>query len=173
MPRCILCCHLILVSFIALFDYCVSSFVLQRSQRTTTIPSALSDAYQEDDLVAVSKGGSVPRLCAVHGKDGIVVPLCIHADDVETDLFIDPREFSQVFWQKDVTDADVTATFGHGFYGQRPVPSLGGGPGYGAEADELWSVTAETLEEIRDSPVDLPVLDVGMAHGEKARGGFF
>jgi hypothetical protein len=151
----------------------VSSFVLQESRRMKMIRFALSDAFQDGDLVAVSKGGSIPRLCAVHGRDGSVAPLCIHADDAETDLFVDPREFSQVFWQKDVTDADVTATFGEGFYGQRPVPSLGGGPGYGAEADELWSVAEETLEEIRASQVDLPVLDVGMAHGEKARGGVF
>lgn len=173
MSRCILHFYLAHVSIISYFAVSVSSFVLQRPRRMTTISSALSDAYQDGDLVAISKDGSVPRLCAVSGRDGSVVPLCIHADDVETDLFVDPREFSQVFWQKDVTDADVTATFGEGFYGQRPVPSLGGGPGYGAEADELWSVTEDTLEEIRSNQVELPVLDVGMAHGEKARGGFF
>ena len=153
-----------------------ASFLIQKDRilRASTIASLLSDAYQDGDLVAIQKPGSAPppRLCAVRGEGG-VIPLCIHADDVETDLFVDPRVFSDSFWQKDVQDSDVTATFGEGFYGQRPVPSLGGGPGYGAEADELWSVTVETLEDIRASNVDLPMLDMGIAHGEKARGGFF
>ena len=63
--------------------------------------------------------------------------------------------------------------YGEGYYGQRPVPSLGGGPGYGAEADEVWSVTEDLLEEVRRDGVELPILDVGIAHGEKARGGSF
>jgi hypothetical protein len=68
--------------------------------------------------------------------------------------------------------------YGVGWYGQRPVPSLGGGPGYGAEADEIWSIDEDVLEQILSGEedddgvvVDLPVIDVGMAHGEKARGG--
>jgi hypothetical protein len=137
---------------------------------------ALSDKFLEGDLVAVTNpGGSYsqnPRLCAVKA-DGSVVPLCVREHDVETDLFADPRQFSERFWQNYVTDEHVTATYGEGFYGQRPVPSLGGGPGYGAEADELWSVSGDMLDEVRANGVELPVLDMGIAHGEKARGGYF
>ena len=72
-----------------------------------------------------------------------------------------------------MADDDVTRTYGEGWYGQRPVPSLGGGPGYGAEADSVWSVDEDVLERLQEDGVDLPVLDVGIAHGEKARGGAF
>jgi hypothetical protein len=49
-------------------------------------PSALSKDYLDGDLVAIVKGATeVPRLCAVQ-HNGSVAPLCIRADDVETDL---------------------------------------------------------------------------------------
>lgn len=148
----------------------------------------LSDSFMENDLVAVrtppapteeggdgegSEGetGSSSRLCVVRPDSG-VHPLCYHEDDVETDLFVDPRAAGRP-WTEGVTDDDVVGTYGEGWYGQRPVPSLGGGPGYGAEADEVWSVDEELLGRLRDEGVDLPVLDVGTAHGEKARGGAF
>jgi hypothetical protein len=173
--------HVVFATVILYFNDCfqdgISFLQNDRVIRSTTSYSRkmLSDAYQDGDLVAVKHPtkGSNHRLCAVCGKHGSVIPLCIREDNVETDLFADPREFTELFWQKDVTDTDVTASFGEGFYGQRPVPSLGGGPGYGADADELWSVSFDTLGEIRSNGVDMPVLDVGIAHGEKARGGFF
>lgn len=111
-----------------------------------------------------------PRLCVVR-PDGTVLPLCTHEDDVETDLFTDPRS-SLSFWSK-LTDEDVQGTYGEGWYGQRPVPSLGGGPGYGAEADEIWSVDEDLFEKLEADSVDLPKLDVGISHGEKARGGAY
>jgi len=158
-----------------------------RRRRT---PAALSNDYLENDLIGVRKkktgeegggGGDgiasttrTARLCVVR-PDQTVVPLCVHEDDVETDLWIDPREMQVEercnFWTLEVTDDDVTHTYGEGWYGQRPVPSLGGGPGYGAEADEIWSIDEDVLERIRSDGVDLPTLDVGIAHGEKARGG--
>ena len=141
-----------------------------RTEFSQSSISALSSSdYLENDLVAVAREGKSPRLCAVK-PDGSVLPLCIKEDDVETDLFADPREMFNTFWQN-IDDEMVAGRFGEGFYGQRPVPSLGGGPGYGAEADELWSVTEEQLEQVRGEGVDIPVLDVGIAHGEKARGG--
>jgi hypothetical protein len=88
-------------------------------------------------------------------------------DDVETDLFVDPPEFSSSVWDE-VTEKMVSGQFGEGFHGQRPVPSLGGGPGYGANADEIWSVTEDLLEEVRVKGVEVPVVDIGIAHGEKA-----
>ena len=45
--------------------------------------------------------------------------------------------------------------------------------GYGAEADDVWSVSEELIEQVREDGVELPILDVGIAHGEKARGGSF
>lgn len=155
-------------------------------QGSTTRHNALSSEYLENDLVSIqippndddegNDDSSVtaensPRLCVVR-PDGGVYPLCYHEDDVETDLFVDPRVSSQA-WTEDVTDDDVTGTYGEGWYGQRPVPSLGGGPGYGAEADPVWSVDEDVLERLQEDGVDLPVLDVGIAHGEKARGGAF
>ena len=87
-------------------------------------------------------------------------------------LFSDPREYANKAWLE-VVDDQVTGTYGEGWYGQRPVPSLGGGPGYGADANEIWSIGEDVLEQIKEDGVDLPVLDVGIAHGEKARGGSF
>ena len=101
---------------------------------------------------------------------GEVAPLCVRAAENENDLFFDPREASNGVW-KSVTDDMVTGTFGEGFYGRRPVPCLGGGPGYGAQADELWTVSEDQLNAIREADIDLPVLDLGISHGEKARGG--
>lgn len=128
----------------------------------------------ENDLVAVQLGPlstepstlPPPRLYVVR-PDQTVAPLCQHEDDVETDLFLDPRFPPSTT----VTDEDVKGRYGEGWYGQRPVPSLGGGPGYGADADEIWSVDEEVLVTLREEGVDLPILDVGIAHGEKARGG--
>lgn len=131
---------------------------------------ALSGDFLENDLVGIKYNcDKEPRLCAVMPY-GEVAPLCIRADDNETDLFFDPREVSNNIW-KSVTDDMVTGTFGEGFYGQRPVPSLGGGPGYGAQADELWTVSEHQIEAIRSKGIQLPILDVGISHGEKARGG--
>lgn len=167
-------------------DKTLSPSSSRRHYYPTTRRGVLSDAYLENDLVAVqapekNKKGvtktapSPPRLCAVK-PDGSVTPLCQRQDDVETDLFWDPREFDVVFWQSDdLTDENVvnSTVFGEGYYGQRPVPSLGGGLGYGASADEIWSVVKEMLEKVRAAGVDIPILDMGIAHGEKARAGAF
>merc|ERR1712071_171557 len=129
-----------------------------------------SDSFLENDLVAIQNESTMtPRLCVVR-PDGTVNPLCQHEDDSETDLHIDPRGVKPNFWA-DVDDNHVLKTYGEGWYGQRPVPSLGGGPGYGAEADEIWTIDQELLDEIKEDKVEIPVLDVGIAHGEKARGG--
>jgi hypothetical protein len=146
---------------------------IQAMQRSLcTFHKVLSDDFLENDLVAVhnSKSDS-PRLCVV-GPDNAVLPLCQHEDDVETDLFIDPRCYDNKFWEE-VSDENVKGRYGEGWYGQRPVPSLGGGPGYGAEAHEIWSVDEDTLSQLEEDKVELPILDMGIAHGEKARGGAF
>ena len=44
---------------------------------------------------------------------------------------------------------------------------------YGAEADEIWSIDETLLEQLEEDGVQLPILDVGIAHGEKARGGAY
>ncbi len=147
--------------------------------------NVLSDKYFENDIIAVqwkdildSNGHDdidavSPRICVVK-PDKTVYPLCRHEDDLETDLFIDPRctSSSSSTWMENVMDQHVVATYGEGWYGQRVVPSLGGGPGYGAEADEIWSIDEPTLEQILHiDGIYLPTLDLGIAHGEKARGG--
>ena len=135
----------------------------------------------ENDIVSVmqpaKKGDKEiesrpPRLCVVR-PDNTVLPLCQHEDDVETDLFLDPRCESDKYWTDPncIGDEQIVGTYGEGWYGQRPVPSLGGGPGYGADADEIWSLDEVTLTQIQNDGVELPILDVGIAHGEKARGG--
>ena len=156
--------------------WCSSCGIFRLQPLTRT--RALSSDYLENDLVAVrppEPPNSPPRLCVVR-PDGSVSPLCRHEDDVETDLFADPRSTSNVvdrLWQE-LTDEDILGTYGEGWYGQRPVPSLGGGgAGYGAEADEIWSVSEEVLEQLASEGVDVPVLDVGISHGEKARRGAY
>ena len=142
------------------------------TRRALISKSALSNEFLENDLVAVQKdGNSSPRFCVVR-PDLTVSPLCQHEDDVETDLFIDPRCYEDTFWEE-ASDDHVRGTYGEGWYGQRPVPSLGGGPGYGADAQEIWSIDQELLERVFGDGVELPVLDIGIAHGEKARGGSF
>jgi len=160
-----------------------SDEVVPSRARKTKPLSALSSDYLENDLVAItipnneSKDDDNPpmksRLCAVR-PDGTVAPLCTREDDVKTDLFVDPREFSNYdkLWGI-VEDSQVQKIYGEGWYGQRPVPSLGGGPGYGAQADDVWSVTEEQIEEVLNDGVELPCLDIGISHGEKARGGSF
>eukprot|EP00565_Helicotheca_tamesis_P001237 CAMPEP_0185727536 /NCGR_PEP_ID=MMETSP1171-20130828/3195_1 /TAXON_ID=374046 /ORGANISM="Helicotheca tamensis, Strain CCMP826" /LENGTH=239 /DNA_ID=CAMNT_0028396119 /DNA_START=72 /DNA_END=791 /DNA_ORIENTATION=- len=153
---------------------------------TTTTTFLLSEAYMESDLVAIKvppehnnnnnnnakAPNPLPRLCVVRA-DGSVSPLCRHEDDVETDLFLDPRKCPWPHGNSEPTDQDVVGMYGEGWYGQRPVPSLGGGPGYGAEADEIWSVEEDLIGRLEEEGVDLPLIDVGIAHGEKARGGAF
>mmetsp|Transcript_10609 Transcript_10609/g.22062 ORF Transcript_10609/g.22062 Transcript_10609/m.22062 type:complete len:267 (+) Transcript_10609:63-863(+) len=134
------------------------------------------------------------RLCVIRNGE-CVYPLVQHEDDVETDLFLDPRYAEGegvrlgdlLEWMRqqneqcelecgnqDATmklDRDIPY-YGVGWYGQRPVPSLGGGPGYGADATEIWSIEEDVLETlVEEGDVEIPVIDVGMAHGEKARGG--
>ena len=134
------------------------------------------------------------RLCVIRNQR-CVFPLVRHEDDVETDLFLDPRYVEKsirlsdvAHWsesklrrestvQEEIDGSQQTieemgvSYYGVGWYGQRPVPSLGGGPGYGADATEVWSIEEDTLERLFDDGVDIPVIDVGIAHGEKARGG--
>ncbi len=155
------------------------------------------DELADDDLVALPFDGYLTtissdeteinlklRLCVLRNQR-YIYPLIRHEDDVETDLFLDPRciekqiDLNDIlqWWNKESNnnDGEVMSElkyYGVGWYGQRPVPSLGGGPGYGAEADEVWSIDEDVLEQLlSEDGVDLPVIDVGMAHGEKARGG--
>jgi hypothetical protein len=53
--------------------------------------------------------------------------------------------------------------YGVGWYGQRE--------GYGAPASEIWTIEEDMLEKCLEDGVEIPFIDVGMAHGEKARGG--
>jgi hypothetical protein len=125
------------------------------------------------------------RLCVIRNQD-YVFSLLQHEDDVETDLYLNPRHleieirysdvvnwFSERINNDSMTEQGLLEQYyyGVGWYGQRPVPSLGGGPGYGADATEVWSVDYDTLERLKEDGVHIPVIDVGIAHGEKARGG--
>ena len=142
---------------------------------TTTTTSSSHDEETEAEKLQL-------RLCVIRNQQ-YICPLIRHEDDVETDLFLDPRSMENEISLQDVlqwwnsnSKAELTISelqyYGVGWYGQRPVPSLGGGPGYGAEADEIWSIDEDVLEQLLiEDGVDLPVIDVGMAHGEKARGG--
>jgi hypothetical protein len=99
----------------------------------------------ENDLVAVQPPDSItPMLCAVK-QYGAVSPLCRHEDNVETDLFVDPRNPTKFY--ETLSDTDAIGTYGEGFYAQRPVPSLGGGPGYGTSTNEIWSVGEDILQQ--------------------------
>ena len=160
---------------------CNSHRNLKRRRTTRNTHHVLSSDYMENDIVSVlqptrkeDEGTEPrpPRLCVVR-PDNTVLPLCQHEDDVETDLFLDPRCEGDKYWidPNSIGNEQIVGTYGEGWYGQRPVPSLGGGPGYGADADEIWSLDESTLTQIQNDGVELPILDVGIAHGEKARGG--
>lgn len=173
------------------------------------------DELADDDLVAVPFDGYIAstaskaaaktagelqrfRLCVVRNNQQYISPLVRHENDVDSDLFLDPRYVDKEIFFSDfmkwwieqqqkanafepsINDRGsefLIQCYGVGWYGQRPVPSLGGGPGYGAEADEVWSIDEDLLELILSGSmedgtvVEIPVIDVGMAHGEKARGG--
>jgi hypothetical protein len=84
---------------------------------------------------------------------------------VKTDLFVNPRNPNKFF--EDLMEDIITGTCGDVFCGQRSVPSLGGGPGYCAPADEIWSVGEEILEQVRADGVDLPTIDSGLLTARK------
>jgi hypothetical protein len=145
--------------------------------------------YLENDLISIqiNTGGDDdddnsssirPKLYVVTSPDGTVSPLCTHEDDNLTDLYLDPRcvdEETTIDDIKNNNNEHVTTTiikyYGEGWFAQRVVPSLGGGPGYGAEANSVWSIEENILDELIDDNVNIPILDMGIAHGEKARGG--
>jgi hypothetical protein len=101
-----------------------------RIKAAATKRLALSEeTFLDGDLVAIlphpycqsdTASPPRPRLCVVR-SEGIVLP----------------REYDNVHWWTTRQDDDVIGRYGEGFYGQRPVPSLGGGPGYGAPANEI------------------------------------
>eukprot|EP00804_Cyclotella_cryptica_P001602 CCRYP_014942-RA/>CCRYP_014942-RA protein AED:0.31 eAED:0.05 QI:0/-1/0/1/-1/1/1/0/215 len=146
------------------------------------------DQLQDDDLVALPFDASASppttqtsespalRLCVIRNQQ-FVYPLVRHEDDVETDLFLDPKHVESTLRLQDfepsgnVEGQSSIPYYGVGWYGQRPVPSLGGGPGHGADATEIWTMEEEMLEKCLEDGVHVPVIDVGIAHGEKARGG--
>ena len=106
----------------------------------------------DDDLVALPFDGYLDstmlpnddsdsngslRLCVVR-NGRCAYPLIRHEDDSETDLFLDPRHVDLAIALGEIsTWSDVGLGvsigeenyYGMGYYGQRPVPSLGGGPG--------------------------------------------
>lgn len=192
--------------FVDAFSPPLQQYHATRRRQTTFFHSASMQPIAEladDDLIALPFDGFLTstttsssshdeeteaeklqlRLCVIRNQQ-YIYPLIRHEDDVETDLFLDPRSIENEislqdvlqWWNSNSNEEEVTISevqyYGVGWYGQRPVPSLGGGPGYGAEADEIWSIEEDVLEQLLSvDGVDLPVIDVGMAHGEKARGG--
>ena len=133
---------------------------------------SVSISYKEDDeeegQLQVQAQVQTPRAqLFVVQPDLTLAQLCTHADDNPTDLWIDPRTPNNIV----VEDDEIIKCYGEGWYSQRVVPSLGGGPGYGAEADPIWSIDEDVLEEMQGDGVEVPSLDLGIAHGEKARGG--
>ena len=68
----------------------------------------------------------------------------------------------------------VVKCYGEAWYPQRVVPSLGGGLGYVTEPKQILfgrSKMMDVLQQLVDDKVDIPVLDMGIAHGKKVRGG--
>lgn len=170
------------------FDEYISLISSSISPKAFPTPRTLNDGESIDNN---HKSLMQLRLCVVRNQD-YVFPLIRHEDDAETDLYLDPRHMGKKVRYSDVMDWSFEITnnisrvkveeevnapspqsyyYGVGWYGQRPVPSLGGGPGYGAEATEVWSIDYETLERLKEDGVQIPIIDVGIAHGEKARGG--
>ena len=129
----------------------LSAVAPHRGSSTGRRPSA--HAYHEDladdDLVALPFDGYLDatasngdsdgdsdskrglRLCVVR-NGRCVYPLIRHEDDSETDLFLDPRHVDLSIALGEISTWSGVGEqnyYGMGYYGQRPVPSLGGGPG--------------------------------------------
>lgn len=74
------------------------------------------------------------------------------ADQGDAVQLVEDESFETVMVQGGVRVLDA-------FYGQLPIPSLGGGIGYGAEAAECW-----TLDRRGDLPDDVWLPVVGGGH---------
>ena len=143
---------------------CIRSFDQLSFSKTQTL-----DQIQDDDLVALPLLSNAPddkslRLCVIRNQQ-YVFPLVRHEDDVETDLFLDPKYADSNISLQDFEFDGVEKLpyYGVGWYGQRE--------GYGAPASEIWTIEEDMLEKCLEDGVEIPFIDVGMAHGEKARGG--
>lgn len=95
------------------------------------------DQIQDDDLVALpllsdTSDDKSLRLCVIRNQQ-YVFPLVRHEDDVETDLFLDPKYADSNISLQDfeLDGVEKLPYYGVGWYGQRPVPSLGGGGHHG------------------------------------------
>jgi len=126
----------------------------------------LLSEYMEGDVIVIADPDTAKQRLCVVDCDSLAQPVCRKEDDVPEDVYLDLR-----VKPVDVRNEDVQLLVQDAMYGQRPVPSLGGGPGYGADADEVWSIGQETLSSLEAQGLTIPVLDVGIAHGEKARAG--
>lgn len=106
----------------------------------------LSD-FLDGDFVSIKdrKIGDCPRQCVVQFK-GIITPLCTREDNVETDPFDLPHEYENCFWTRLELALQWSAT----------EKSLRGGPGYGAQASVIWSITEETLALLKADNVVIP-----------------
>ena len=165
--------------------HCIDTFQIQtRHEHKLKSQFFALSQYFENDLVSINIGDAnmtkKPKLFVVM-SDGTLSPLCQHEDDNPTDFYVDPRTPTKgsslqnpqngIIEEDSIDDDDVLEYYGEGWYSQRVVPSLGGGPGYGAEADPIWTIDEDVLEKMILDQVDIPILDLGIAHGEKARGG--
>lgn len=154
---------ILLFSFVSTYAFVHPTKCKVQKHRQLSM-NALSN-YFENDLVTIMRDEK--QVLYVVRPDTTLSPLCTHEDDNETDLYVYPRAEDYV----EVEEEDIVKCYGEGWYSQRVVPSLGGGPGYGAEADDVWSIEGDVLEALNSDGVEIPNLDLGMAHGEKARAG--
>eukprot|EP00536_Pseudo-nitzschia_multiseries_P019602 jgi/Psemu1/61763/gm1.61763_g len=160
-----------------------SNVIPGSASRTPSALRALSE-YYENDVVSVrldrdgwspsqspsqsqseATDGSPPRLCVVTQYGGIA-PLCTHEDDNPTDLHVDPRVKSNSnvnggdeIDSENIDDSCVVSVTGRG------IIRSGSSRPWVVDPDE------DVLEEIMKDGVHVPSLDMGIAHGEKARGG--
>eukprot|EP00288_Rhodomonas_lens_P017849 CAMPEP_0177713726 /NCGR_PEP_ID=MMETSP0484_2-20121128/13091_1 /TAXON_ID=354590 /ORGANISM="Rhodomonas lens, Strain RHODO" /LENGTH=133 /DNA_ID=CAMNT_0019225631 /DNA_START=298 /DNA_END=700 /DNA_ORIENTATION=+ len=94
------------------------------------IPSPLKDKYDKPKML-----GAI-----VDENELLVQPLCVR-EEGSNEFYSDSRE------EPFVLEEDQIIRIMDTYPSQRPIPSLGGGIGYGAEAVDVWELQEELDED--------------------------
>ncbi|KAJ1475120.1 hypothetical protein T484DRAFT_1969022 [Baffinella frigidus] len=111
------------------------------------LPPALRDA--------TGKGFGLGGVMEIMGGGAWVQPLCFR-EEGSRELYTDSREEAVEVAEDGLVRIVDT------YPSQRPIPSLGGGIGYGADAVDCWE-----LQEDVGADVSVPIEDTGMGFHQK------
>ena len=77
--------------------------------RWWTVVAVLSDAYLPGDVLTLRSAGGGVALCVVVPDGGTCAPICRREDDVDTELWVDPRV---KLAEEDQCDENVIKVYG-------------------------------------------------------------